>query len=70
VKALLKAVAPLIVDEVKRTGRLVIPGLGTFRISTVKAMRVVTNGVERVVPAHRALKFRAAPKLRNLGGGE
>ncbi len=59
---LVRAFATLILGAAE-LGPVRIAGLGTFRFITTKPKRVVTYGVERVLPPKRALKFRAAPGL-------
>ena len=46
--------------------QVAIPGLGTFRIVTLKPKRVVTNGNEYLVPERRVLKFTAIKALRDI----
>lgn len=59
------------VTQLARTGvKVRIPEFGTFQVVTLKPKRVTTNGVERELPARRALRFRACKALRNIEGGE
>lgn len=63
----IRAAAAIIVRAAASGDDVTIVGFGTFRFVDVKEKRVFTNGVARVVPARRVLKFFATRKLRGLG---
>lgn len=60
-----RAITTLIEHGLKENGRVAIPGLGVFRVKTVKARRLECFGRGTMtLPAARTVRFRASRDLK------
>lgn len=48
------------------SGKVFIDDFGTFELVELKPKRVTTNGVVKLMPPRKVLRFRACKRLRTL----
>lgn len=63
---LVRSVAGLIVAHARRGERVVVPGLGVFRVRQYRARVVRHRGRHHQIPARSVLTFRASSGVRVL----